>query len=346
MCSSLTSAFGAAKPRPPFYRCDAAQHSGPTLNPLPHRREELSTGNALGAKEGAANGPHVAGGVIDGVFLRCTAVCLICGLRDWAPHGAHDVGGLTIIGPAGRVLCDRVAYKCQTPSCTAVLSSNDPHQYLTANTIPVTLGNVRTVMTAELGHLLLSMRTFTPGLSPTAMALALSTNSKQPPVNRKHVADVVSALADMQAVTDRSCGKQGPPGKDRLVACDMNAKVWPPTCSVSLARFPSCRMGFHECVEFTDPACPSAWPLHTAWVSHTQFPPPCARPTRHRVSHTQFLPNPCHTGSLTPGFYHTTTTTGLTHPVSTTLRPTHPAPGLSHTHAQPLLGLRGLVHCC
>ena len=235
MCSSLTGAFWGIHGSDIPSRCDAAQHSGPILNPLPHRREELVTGNAFEAKEGAAgqggadqgatDGPHVAGGVIDGVFLRCAAVCLVCGRRDWAPHGPHDVGGLTVIGPAGRVLCDRVAYKCQSPSCAEVLASNDPHQYLTANTIPATLSDVHTVVTAELGSLLLSMRKFTPGLSPTAMALALSTNVTQPPVNRKHVADVLSALGDMEAVADRSCGKQGPPGDGRLVASDQNDKV-------------------------------------------------------------------------------------------------------------------------
>ena len=218
--ATIVHATDSGLPRLPIDRCDATQHSGQILNPLPHRREELLTGDALAAKETAANG------VVDGVFLRCAAVCEVCGLRDWAAIGPHDVGGLTIIGPAGRVQCDRVAYKCQTPECTApVLSSNDPHQYLTANTIPATLSNVSTVMTAELGNLLLSIRKFTPGFSPTAAANALSMNGAQPPVNRKHVADVVSALADMEAVADLSCGKRGPPGNGRLVACDMNAKV-------------------------------------------------------------------------------------------------------------------------
>ena len=211
-----------------------AAHSGQVCDPLPHVRELLVTGNSLGAKEAAPEPAQAVPAVMSGVYLRCSAACQQCGSRSWRACEGHQVGKLSVIGPGGRVVIDRVAYQCET--CTNVLAAGDPLAYITAKTFPATFAKVQTVFTVELLELLHRLRRVTPGLSSASIAMALPTELQRAGVRREWVARALNAWESMQAALGQSCGAGGPEsivkltesaGVKTLVASDGMMKVRP-----------------------------------------------------------------------------------------------------------------------
>ena len=213
--------------------CDINTHTGQTCNPLPHVREVLDSGKALGPKDAAPTGS--TGPIVDmhGVYLLCTATCPACGCHHWTPTGNTKPRGLRVVGSSGPFDLDRVSFACT--NCNKVLPAGDPMMYLTKTTVPASLGSdTRTIFTRDLVRLMHSMQTANPGISATAIASALSSLDSCITVRPEHCRTVLNIYEDVQAALNTApdmtdvAKKVDQHGGIRLVGTDMSQKVPPP----------------------------------------------------------------------------------------------------------------------
>ena len=193
---------------------DAHFHRGPILCPNAHERIWMSTGYRLGPKERiSVHGDDGGEGIqpLEGVFLRCDAVCPRCGFRDWEPWGSVDVSTLIVVTAKGRFTVDRVGSACR--HWPYIISPGDMKQYVTAVVVPVSFVDVRQVWCAELVSFLRRLRAGPqPGLSSSAVASALtnatmareySVRAREPPVRGDTVTNVLELAQGLESARIR-----------------------------------------------------------------------------------------------------------------------------------------------